>query len=72
MAKEKITISEVKEIVNRAIGDCIVWIDSDEIGGGYSLCAFCGCERHNRDKKDHYDDCLVKELERIIDSKIEE
>ncbi len=72
MAKEKITISEVKEIVNRAIDDCTVWINTDEIGGGHSLCAFCGCECHNCNKKTHYDDCLVKELERIVDSKIEE
>ena len=72
MAEEKITISEIKEIVGRAIEDCIVWINADEIGGGYSMCAFCDCERHNRDKEKHYDGCLVEELERIVDSKIEE
>ena len=72
MAEEKITISEVKEIVGRAADDCTIWINTDEIGGGHSVCAFCGYECHSCDKENHYNGCLVEELERIIDSKIKE
>ncbi len=71
MAKT-ITVSEMKSIVDRAT-DCMVWIDvTGEIGGGYSICAFCSHEHHWNTKKEHCDNCLIKDLQRIIDSEIVE
>jgi len=68
-----ITMTEVRKIVQTAINECSVSInDPDIISGGYSTCAFCGKAEYWNTKNAHYNDCLVYDLQRIINSKIVE
>ena len=63
--KEKMTVSEVKEICRRAM-NCIVFQSDDIMSGGYSTCPFCDKCSYYGDTKKHKDDCLVYKIEKIV------
>lgn len=63
------TLDEIKEIVRRAIDECVVWTaDGYNVRyGGHATCAFCCREAIHSIDVQHTDNCLVRDLKRIED-----